>query len=126
MGATPPCRFCGNPVPPSRPRGQRRTICNRDQCRRDAQKGYTDANREKKRRGRFSIGEDAVTCQICGQRFLSITWSHLRAHGLTLADYEVRFPGSQVRNPRLVASLSKGAEKKSQYRHLRTQKGRWT
>jgi hypothetical protein len=116
MATTVLCRFCGNPVPPSRPRGQPRTICDRDQCRRDAQKGYRDAHRDNKRRERFSTGDNPVICEVCGRDFLSITWAHLRTHGLTLADYEARFPGSPVRNPRLVASLSKGAEKNARYK----------
>lgn len=116
MATTRLCRLCGNPVPPSRPRGQPRTICDREQCRREAHKGYMDAHREQKRQARLSAGEDPVKCQVCGREYLSITWAHLRTHGLTLADYEGRFPGSPVRNPRLVASLSKGAEKKARYK----------
>ena len=68
MAATPLCRYCGNPVPPSRPRVQPRTICQRDQCRHDAQKSYRYAHRDHRRRKRISAGDGSVTCELCGRQ----------------------------------------------------------
>ena len=46
-------------------------------------------NREKMRR--MACNDRYVTCLLCGKAYVRITASHLRKHGMTIAEYRERF-----------------------------------
>ena len=109
------CVVCRNPVPRSLPKGQPRKLCGRDACRRAYDKKFTATYDRRVRAERIREGAGEVICQVCHEPFLCITWSHLKSHGLTLADYSERYPDCPVRSPRLLESLTKGGEKSAAY-----------
>lgn len=41
-----------------------------------------------------------VACKICGDEFFVLTATHLKKHGLTLAEYKEKYPGVDVGQPR--------------------------
>jgi len=53
-------------------------------------------------------GESLIQCQVCGKRFITITRTHLKSHGLTFDDYKRLFPDAPLMNSEL---LQKHAER---------------
>ena len=50
-----------------------------------------------------------VSCKICDEEFFVLTATHLKKHGLTLAEYKEKFPGVDIGRP--MASDNKYIEK---------------
>lgn len=38
------------------------------------------------------MNKDKVTCAVCGKKFGTITWNHLKTHGLTFTEYKLKYP----------------------------------
>ncbi len=49
--------------------------------------------------------EDKVVCKVCGKEMSWIQNSHLSKHGITLAEYQERYPGSPTKTTKLVNKI---------------------
>ena len=49
---------------------------------------------------------DPIKCMICGKPVSQITYTHLRVHGITLADYKARFPHADIVSSEVSRSIS--------------------
>lgn len=55
--------------------------------------------------------ETHLICRICGEELMSISWSHLKKHGLTVDQYKSRYDESFVMSPYLRAGQSRRMRK---------------
>jgi len=50
--------------------------------------------------------KNTVRCFICDKEFKSITATHLKKHNITMKNYMIEFPDSQIRSDNSLAILS--------------------
>lgn len=54
--------------------------------------------------------EEYVECLVCGKKFRQITNTHLLRHGLTVAQYSVKFPDAELISLRVKRKMSAGTK----------------
>lgn len=81
------CRICGKPT-----KSARFTLCSSAVCR-----GKWSSNRSTvfSRERRLAKAKDSVHCEVCGTRMLRVNLCHVRLHGMTMAEYHIKFPHSE-------------------------------
>ncbi|MBE9203459.1 DNA endonuclease [Synechocystis salina LEGE 06099] len=97
-----------------------RRTCENSECRkklnRDTAKKYDQLRQKKKIQELKFQGFNVVTCQICNEEFEMIHHSHLKTHGLTVAEYRNRFPNALIFNSRSHKKRSQTALERSKYK----------
>ncbi|AGF53441.1 sll5014 (plasmid) [Synechocystis sp. PCC 6803] len=97
-----------------------RRTCENSECRkklnRDTAKKYDQLRQKKKIQELKFQGFNIVTCQICNEEFEMIHHSHLKTHGLTVAEYRNRFPNALICNSRNHKKRSQAALERSKYK----------
>ncbi|MBE9174641.1 DNA endonuclease [Synechocystis salina LEGE 06155] len=97
-----------------------RRICDSPECRKklnsDTAKKYDQLRQQRKIQELKSQGFDIVTCQICNQDFEMIHHSHLKKHGLTVAEYRNKFPNALICNSRSNQKRRQTALDRSKYK----------
>lgn len=51
---------------------------------------------EEVKRARDSAGPDQVVCRECARKLGQITEQHLQTHGMTVDEYQTKYPGAPV------------------------------
>lgn len=113
------CPFCQILVLPENSHVACRKTCGSPECQ---AKLYSEhikqADKRKQKQKIQSLkqqGIDLVTCQICKEEFEMIHHSHLKKHGLTVADYKRMFPDASILNSRIKEIKAKTARERSTY-----------
>lgn len=108
--AATPCAYCEKPRGP-----KRQKTCVRDECRQRARKDNFRAHENRKRAVLLAAGVEMLRCEICGEPLRAIG-KHVNIHGITLADYQVRYPGALLITPSASVLHGKGSTSQAQAR----------
>lgn len=89
------CCYCEEPRDPKRLK-----TCVSDECLRLARRDSSRAHENRKRAALLASGVEMLRCAICGEPHQTIG-RHVAIHGISLADYRIRYPDA----PLIVASV---------------------
>jgi hypothetical protein len=108
------CVICGEIIVPYRYYRKEHKICRRPECMkayRNQRASKGDIRRRKLERAiEEKNGKEMIACAVCGKRFTIIQHTHLKRHGLTVAQYRELYPSAglmteEVRKTRAIGSL---------------------
>lgn len=59
----------------------------------------------------FQDTDDLVYCRVCNVGMRVVHWKHLKRHGLTIREYQAKFPGAPMKAVQYYKNLTKGQKK---------------
>lgn len=113
------CVICGEIILSHRYYRQGHKTCRRSECmkaQRNRQASRGDITRRAARRAiNEQNGLDMIACAVCGERFELIQHTHLKRHGLTIAQYKEQYPSALLMTEKMKKSRGLGSVVQSRY-----------
>ena len=108
--AATPCFYCGKPRGP-----KRQKTCVREECLRLSRRDREHAHENRKRAALLAAGFEMLHCEICGEPLRTIG-RHIAIHGMSLADYQTKYPDAPLTTPAARFLHGKGGAAQGQAR----------
>jgi LAGLIDADG DNA endonuclease family len=113
------CVICGEKIIPHRYCKKKRKTCYRPDCIRDYTNQCASVNDIRRRKAERAIdelnGKEMISCAVCGDRFTIIQHTHLKRHGLTIAQYRKLYPSAPLMTDEVRATRGMGSLIQSRY-----------